>query len=246
MAEDKKKRTDAEAEAENTAGDSAEKTARNEEHEETSEAAEQSAGRTEDERKKPKGRGKTEKKTGPSGSRDGEKSGEAEEHGKPADEAEKPADEAEEPEDESAKLREKVEHLTDQLQRQMAEFDNFRKRTEKEKSTMFDMGARSVIEKILPVVDNFERGLATVPEEEKDDAFVSGMDKVYRQLQTELDALGVKPIEAVGQKFDPDRHNAVMHVDDEKAGENEVVEEFLKGYTYKDTVVRYSMVKVAN
>ncbi len=158
----------------------------------------------------------------------------------------KTSGEAPEAEDETAKLQEKIDHLTDQLQRQMAEFDNFRKRTEKEKSSMFDMGARSVIEKILPIVDNFERGLATVPEEEKDDAFISGMDKVYKQLQTELDALGVKPIKAVGQKFDPDRHNAVMHVDDENAGENEVVEEFQKGYTYKDAVVRYSMVKVAN
>lgn len=128
----------------------------------------------------------------------------------------------------------------------MAEFENFRKRTDKEKSAMFETGAKSVIEKILPVVDNFERGLATVPEEEKASAFVEGMNKVYKQLMTELDNMGVAPIEAVGQEFDPNFHNAVMHVEDEEYDENIVVEEFQKGYTYHDTVVRHSMVKVAN
>ena len=128
----------------------------------------------------------------------------------------------------------------------MAEFDNFRKRTEKEKTQMYDMGAKSIIEKILPVIDNFERGLAGVPEEEKSNAFVDGMDKVYKQMLTTLSEAGVEPIEAVGKEFDPDFHNAVMHVEDEEAGENTIVEEFQKGYIYRDTVVRHSMVKVAN
>ena len=144
------------------------------------------------------------------------------------------------------KKDEQIEDLNDRLRRQMAEFDNFRKRSEKEKSQMFDMGARSIIEKVLPVVDNFERGLAAVPEEQKDDAFVTGMDKIYKQLMTELDAIGVKPIEALGQEFNPDLHNAVMHVEDESVGDNIVVEELQKGYTYKGFVVRHSMVKVAN
>lgn len=132
------------------------------------------------------------------------------------------------------------------MKRQMAEFDNFRKRTEKEKSQMYGLGARDVIEKILPVVDNFERGLAAVPEEEKENPVIQGMDKIYRQLTTVLTELGVTPIEAVGQPFNADFHNAVMHIEDENFGENEVVEDFLKGYMYKDTVIRYSMVKVAN
>ena len=139
-----------------------------------------------------------------------------------------------------------IEELTDRVKRTMAEFDNFRKRTEKEKSAMFDMGAKTIVEKILPIVDNFERGLAAVPEENKEDAFVDGMDKVYKQLMKTLEEAGVKPIEAVGKEFDPNFHNAVMHVEDEEAGENVVMEEFQKGYTYKDTVIRHSMVKVAN
>ena len=139
-----------------------------------------------------------------------------------------------------------IEDLTDRLRRTMAEFDNFRKRSEKEKSQMFDMGARSIIEKVLPVVDNFERGLAAVPEEQKDDAFVTGMDKIYKQLMTELDAIGVKPIEALGQEFNPDLHNAVMQVESEEYDPGVVAQELQKGYTYKDTVVRHSMVKVAN
>lgn len=128
----------------------------------------------------------------------------------------------------------------------MAEFDNFRKRTEKEKSQMYDMGAKTIVEKILPVIDNFERGLAAVPEEEKSNAFVDGMEKVYKQMLTTLSEAGVEPIKAIGEEFNPDFHNAVMHVENEEAGENIVVEEFQKGYVYRDTVVRHSMVKVAN
>ena len=144
------------------------------------------------------------------------------------------------------KKDEKIEELTDKLTRQMAEFDNFRKRTEKEKSQMYEVGAKDIIEKILPVVDNFERGLDAVKEEDKEDPFVQGMEKVYKHLVTTLEGIEVKPIEAVGQPFDPDFHNAVMHVEDENFGENIVVEEFQKGYTYRDSVVRHSMVKVAN
>lgn len=144
------------------------------------------------------------------------------------------------------KKDEQIEDLTDKLTRQMAEFDNYRKRTEKEKSSMYEIGAKSVIEKLLPVVDNFERGLTAVPEEQRDDSFVTGMEMVYKQIMTMFETIGVKPIEAVGQEFNPDLHNAVMHVEDENFGENIIVEEFQKGYTYKDSVVRYSMVKVAN
>ena len=144
------------------------------------------------------------------------------------------------------KKDEKIEELTDKLTRQMAEFDNFRKRTEKEKSQMYEIGAKDIIEKILPVVDNFERGLDAVKEEEKEDPFVQGMEKVYKHLLTTLEGIEVKPIEAVGQPFDPNFHNAVMHVEDENFGENIVAEEFQKGYTYRDSVVRHSMVKVAN
>lgn len=141
---------------------------------------------------------------------------------------------------------EQIEDLNDRLRRQMAEFDNFRKRSEKEKSQMFDMGAKSIIEKVLPVVDNFERGLAAVPEEQKDDAFVTGMDKVYKQMMTEFDSIGVKPIEAVGQEFNPDLHNAVMQVESEEYGPGVVAQELQKGYMYKDTVVRHSMVAVVS
>lgn len=140
----------------------------------------------------------------------------------------------------------KIEELTDRLQRNMAEFDNYRKRTEKEKSAMFEIGARDIIEKILPVVDKFERGLAAVPEEDKGTPFAEGMEKIYKQLMKTLEDTGVKPIEAVGQPFDPNFHNAVMHIDDESLGENTVAMELQKGYTYRDTVVRHSMVQVAN
>ncbi len=144
------------------------------------------------------------------------------------------------------KMEEKIEELEDRVKRQMAEFDNFRKRTEKEKSHMYEVGARDVIEKILPVVDNFERGLASVPEDQKENPVIVGMDKIYSQLMTTLTDLGVEPIAAVGEEFDPNYHNAVMHVEDEELGENVVAEEFQKGYMYKDTVIRHSMVKVAN
>ena len=144
------------------------------------------------------------------------------------------------------KKDEQIEELKDKLTRQMAEFDNFRKRTEKEKSAMYEIGAKDIIEKILPDVDKFERGLGAVTEEQKEDSFVSGMEMIYKQIMTTLDSVGVKAIEAVGNEFDPDFHNAVMHVEDEEVGENIVVEEFQKGYTYRDTVVRHSMVKVAN
>ena len=148
--------------------------------------------------------------------------------------------------DKKDKKDEKIEELTDRLTRQMAEFDNFRKRTEKEKSQMYEVGAKDIIEKILPVVDNFERGLDAVKEEEKEDPFVQGMEKVYKHLVTTLEGIEVKPIEAVGQPFDPNFHNAVMHVDDETLGENVIAEEFQKGYLYRDSVVRHSIVKVAN
>ena len=139
-----------------------------------------------------------------------------------------------------------IEELTDKLKRSMAEFDNFRKRTEKEKSAMYEIGAKDVILKILPVVDNFERGLAAVPEDVKGTPFEDGMEKIYKQLMKTLDDMGVKPIEAVGKEFDPNFHNAVIHIDDEELGENVVAEEFQKGYTYRDSVIRHSMVKVAN
>ncbi len=144
------------------------------------------------------------------------------------------------------KKDEKIEELNDRLIRQIAEFDNFRKRTEKEKSQMFEIGAKDIVEKILPVVDNFERGLATVPEAERESAFVQGIELVYKQLMKALEDAGVKPIEAVGKEFDPNFHNAVMHAEDENFGENIVSEEFQKGYLYRDSVVRHSMVKVVN
>ena len=144
---------------------------------------------------------------------------------------------------EKDKFEQQIEDLTDRLKRSMAEFDNYRKRTEKEKSSMYIIGAKDIVEKMLPIVDNFERGLAQAPE---DDPFAEGMKMIYRQMMTAFDEMGVKPIEAVGKDFDPNLHNAVMHVEDESVGENIVVEEFQKGYTYKDFVVRHSMVKVAN
>ena len=144
------------------------------------------------------------------------------------------------------KKDEKIEELTDKLTRQMAEFDNFRKRTDREKSQMYEIGAKDIIDKILPVVDNFERGLGAVKEDQKDDPFVQGMEMVYKQLMTTLEGVGVTPIEAAGKEFNPDFHNAVMHVEDETLGENVVAEELQKGYMYRDSVVRHSMVKVAN
>lgn len=144
------------------------------------------------------------------------------------------------------KKDEQIEELNDKLRRQMAEFDNFRKRTEKEKSQMYDMGAKSIVEKFLPVIDNFERGLAAVPENAKEDAFVVGMDKVYKQMLTELESIGVTPIEAVGQEFNPDFHNAVMQVESEEYESGVVAQELQKGYKYKDSVVRHSMVAVVS
>ncbi len=140
----------------------------------------------------------------------------------------------------------KIEELTDRLMRTMAEFDNYRKRTEKEKSAMYDMGVKSVIEKVLPTVDNFERGLGAITEKEKDSAFAQGIELIYRQLITSLDEIGLKPIDAVGKEFDPNLHNAVMHGEDDSLGENVVSDEFQKGYRYRDMVVRHSMVKVVN
>lgn len=140
---------------------------------------------------------------------------------------------------------EKIEELSDKILRQMAEFDNFRKRTEKEKAANYDIGAKEVVEKLLPILDNFERGLA-VKEADDEDPFFVGMQMIYKQMQSMFEELGVKPIEAIGQPFDPEFHNAVMHIEDDSVGENEVVEEFQKGYIYKQYVVRHSMVKVAN
>ena len=143
-------------------------------------------------------------------------------------------------------MKEKIDELEDRVKRQMAEFENFRKRTEKEKAAMFETGAKSVIEKILPVVDNFERGLATIPEEEKGSAFAEGMEMIYKQLLGELEKMDVKPIQAVGEEFNPDFHNAVMQVESEEYESGVVAQELLKGYTYRDSVVRHSMVAVVS
>lgn len=139
-----------------------------------------------------------------------------------------------------------IEEMTDRVRRTMAEFDNFRKRTEKEKSAMYEIGAKDIVDKMLPVVDNFERGLASIPEDAKGSAFAEGMEMIYKQLLKALEDAGVKPIEAVGQPFDPNFHNAVMHIEDESLGENIVAMELQKGYMYRDSVVRHSMVQVAN
>lgn len=157
--------------------------------------------------------------------------------------AEEPQSPVEEKQEKKDKKTAQIEELTDRLQRNMAEFDNYRKRTEKEKASMYVIGAKEVVEKILPVVDNFERGLAAA---EEGDAFAEGMQMVYKQLMNALSEMGVQPIEALGQTFDPNLHNAVMHVEDPEAGDNTVVEELQKGYLYKEFVVRHSMVKVAN
>lgn len=148
--------------------------------------------------------------------------------------------------DKKDKKDEQIEALTDQVKRQMAEFDNFRKRTEKEKSSMYEMGARSVIEKILPVIDNFERGLDTVPADEADSPFTEGMRMIYKQMMTELENIGVKPIEALGTEFNPDFHNAVMQVESEEYESGYVAQELQKGYMYRDSVVRHSMVAVVS
>ena len=175
---------------------------------------------------------------------DGEKDPEGE---APAREKEKNGFRKKSREDKKADvLNEKIGELEDKVKRQLAEFENFRNRTEKEKSAMFEIGAKSVIEKMLPVVDNFERGLSGLSEEEKEAPFASGMQMVYKQLLTELDSLGVKPIEAVGKEFDPNLHNAVMQVESEEYGSGTVAQEMMKGYTYRDSVVRHSMVAVVS
>ncbi|MCI9137540.1 MAG: nucleotide exchange factor GrpE [Lachnospiraceae bacterium] len=181
-------------------------------------------------------------------------SGEIEESGEEDSEEEESEEESPEGQEEKkgffkkkekkSKQEEKIAELTDRVQRQMAEFDNFRKRTEKEKGQMFEVGAKSIIEKILPVVDNFERGLSAVPEEAKEDAFVQGMDKIYKQLMTELENLEVRPIEAVGTEFNPEFHNAVMQVESEEFESGFVAQELQRGYTYRESVVRHSMVAV--
>ena len=165
-----------------------------------------------------------------------------------AEAAEEPAEETSEDKESRAvaELKEKIKDMEDRNLRQIAEFQNFRNRTEKEKTAMFDLGASNVIKKILPVVDNFERGLAAIPEAEKDSAFADGMAKIYKQLMTELDNLGVKPIEAKGTEFNPDLHNAVMQVESDELESGTVAEELQKGYTYHDTVVRHSMVSVVS
>lgn len=144
------------------------------------------------------------------------------------------------------KKDEQIEELNDRLMRNLAEFENYRKRTEKEKSMMFEMGAKDIIEKVLPVIDNFERGLNTISDEEREGAFAKGIEAIYKQLLQTLESAGVKQIDALGKEFDPNFHNAVMHEDNDEVGENIIVEEFQKGYIYRETVVRHSMVKVAN
>jgi molecular chaperone GrpE len=183
---------------------------------------------------------------------DAAKTAEAEEDGAQAEDKQQEADstsESEAADDIDAKKDKKdvlIEELQDKVKRQMAEFDNFRKRTEKEKSAMFEMGASDIIKKLLPIVDNFERGFKSISDEEKETPFAKGMDMVYKQMVKMLGDADVKPIEAVGLEFNPELHNAVMHVDDDSVGDGIIVEEFEKGYTYRDTVIRHSMVKVAN
>lgn len=161
-------------------------------------------------------------------------------------EAAEAAEEANEEPKKGDKKDQKVQELNDKLMRTIAEFDNFRKRSEKEKNAMFEIGAKAIIEKILPVLDNFERGLDSISEEEKGSAFAQGIEQIYKQFVTVLDDAGVKVIETVGKEFDPNLHNAVMHIEDDSLGENIIAEEFQKGYMYKESVVRHSMVKVAN
>ena len=150
------------------------------------------------------------------------------------------------PKDKQDKKDTQIEELNDRLVRLMAEYDNYRKRTDREKSSMYEMGVKSIVEKMLPIIDNFERGFDCVKEEQKEDPFVQGMDKVYNQMMAAFAEAGVVAIDAVGKEFDPNIHNAVMHIDDDSYGESEIVEEFQKGYMYKDSLVRCSMVKVAN
>lgn len=166
--------------------------------------------------------------------------------GEEKESTEEETDKAEEGKEKKDKKDLQIEELNDRYRRTMAEFDNYRKRTDKEKSAMYEIGVKDVIEKILPVVDNFERGFKSLTDEEKASPFADGMDRVYKQLMKVFEEIGVKEIEAVGSEFDPNFHNAVMHVEDDNFGENTVCEEFQKGYTYRESVVRHSMVKVAN
>lgn len=177
---------------------------------------------------------------------DGDKAETAKEPKEVAKEEKKDKKKKEKADKKQEALKEKIEELEDRVKRQMAEFENFRKRTEKEKTAMFETGARSVIEKMLPVVDNFERGLAAVPEDEKDGGFAQGMEMIYKQLMTELENMDVKPIPAVGEEFNPDFHNAVMQVESEEFESGVVAQELQKGYTYRDSVVRHSMVAVVS
>lgn len=177
---------------------------------------------------------------------DGDKAETAKESKEVAKEEKKDKKKKEKADKKQEALKEKIEELEDRVKRQMAEFENFRKRTEKEKTAMFETGARSVIEKMLPVVDNFERGLAAVPEDEKDGGFAQGMEMIYKQLMTELENMDVKPIPAVGEEFNPDFHNAVMQVESEEFESGVVAQELQKGYTYRDSVVRHSMVAVVS
>lgn len=181
----------------------------------------------------------------------------AEETKQPEEAQEAASESAEEPEDDKASLKDKkkkkekkdkrderIAELEDKVKRQLAEFENFRNRSEKEKASMYEMGARSVIEKMLPVIDNFERGLAAIPEDEQDSALATGMQMIYKQLSGELEAIGVKPIEALGQEFDPNFHNAVMQTESDEYDSGVVAQELQKGYMYHDTVIRHSMVSV--
>ncbi len=182
--------------------------------------------------------------TGADDSREEADDGSAEDNGGSEEEKKKNLFKKKEKKEKKDKSAEQIAELNDKIKRQMAEFDNFRKRTEREKAQMFEIGAKSVIEKMLPVVDNFERGLSAIPEEAKDEPFVQGMDKIYKQMMNELESLGVKAIEAVGQEFNPDFHNAVMQVENDELESGTVAQELLKGYMYRDSVVRHSMVAV--
>lgn len=230
MAENEKDIQDQEMKAEEAAAEAMEQEAAQQPEEEGQEEpeAKEAAGQDEPGAEETEGQGEPEEEA-------------SEEPAEPQQEKKKSPFKKKEKKDKAA---EQIAELNDKVKRQMAEFDNFRKRTEREKSQMFEIGAKSVIEKILPVIDNFERGLGAVPEESREDGFVQGMDKIYKQLMTELESLGVKPIEAVGKEFDPDFHNAVMQVENEELESGTVAQELQKGYMYRDSVVRHSMVAV--
>lgn len=243
MAEQEKRKEDHISGAEETA--EAEETARAEETPETEETAQAETAAEPGETAQAETAAETEETAEAEETEQSEETLEGGEPGDAGNRAEKRAAKKQARQDKKTDvLKEQIAQLEDRVKRQMAEFENFRRRTDREKQAMFETGARSVIEKILPVVDNFERGLATVPEEQKEDPFVDGMNRVYRQLLTELDNIGVKPIEAVGKEFDPSLHNAVMQVASEEYESGVVAQELQKGYTYRDSVVRHSMVAV--